>query len=64
MWVCLCNPFNDKALNDYLNDKKDQKVKIADAYKHLSGGAKPQCGQCTRSLKSTITSHNNNIKIQ
>lgn len=62
MKVCICNNFNDKAVQSYLEDHKNEKVKLADLYKVCSEGAKPKCGTCVREyLKDIVQAHNDNI---
>ncbi|MGZ9097263.1 MAG: (2Fe-2S)-binding protein [Micavibrio sp.] len=60
MFVCSCNPFNDKAVKECLSKAGDGKsVRVADVYRACSGGAKPQCGSCLPTLKAMVTDHNN-----
>lgn len=62
MKVCICNDFNDKAVEDYLKDHKNENVKLADLYKACSEGNRPQCGTCIREhLKDIVKAHNDNI---
>lgn len=62
MKVCICNNFNDKAVQQYLDERRDEKIKLSDLYKICSEGRKPQCGICVREyLKDIVQAHNDNL---
>ena len=58
MYICLCNPFTDKDLNDALS-REDVPNKAAQLYKSCTGGEKPCCGSCICEIKDRIDAHNN-----
>ena len=62
MKVCICNDFNDKAVQEYLESQKNNPVTIRETYNACSGGKKPHCGICQRGiLKDMVDAHNNGI---
>lgn len=62
MKVCICNNFNDAAVEKYLEDHKNEKIKLKDLYEACSKGEKPQCGTCVRDmLKDIVEEHNSKI---
>ena len=65
MHICLCNPFNDKTVEDYLKKAADagKRVKLAAVYKVCSGGRDPNCGTCCRTvLKEMVEAHNSRVE--
>lgn len=64
MYVCSCNPFNDKKVKDVLAQAGDEKTRIAEVYRHCSGGAKPQCCSCLPLIKDMVMEHNNAVTIK
>lgn len=62
MKVCICNNFNDAAVKEYLEEHKNEKIKLKDLYKACSDGKNPQCGTCVREmLKDIVEEHNSKI---
>jgi len=63
MKVCLCNPFNDQSLKDYLNkmEKDNQPVRVKDAYKACSGAEKPNCAKCIPMVREFVEEHNEKV---
>ncbi len=57
MYVCLCNPFSDKDLDNVLKDDKILK-KTSSIYSACSGGEKPCCGTCICEINDRIKEHN------
>lgn len=53
MIICCCNPFNDKAVKEHL-DELDKKPDVKDVYNHCSGGKSFNCGSCARTIKNMI----------
>lgn len=62
MFVCLCNPFNDKKVKEHLGNQ-DGKARVADVYSACSGGEKPNCCQCLETLKDMVRSHNETAAV-
>ena len=62
MYICMCNPFTDKDLNNALNDEKVRN-KAASLYKTCSGGEKPNCGNCICEINERIDAHNHNALL-
>ncbi len=58
MYICLCNPFSDKDLKNFLK-KKEGKSCVSEAYQGCSGGKKPQCCTCLKTVKEMVHSHAN-----
>jgi|GEM_PF-614722 bacterioferritin-associated ferredoxin len=63
MYVCSCNPFNDKAVKQYLTECGEQKARCGDVYRACSGGASPNCGRCGPTLKEMVREHNNALTV-
>ena len=57
MYICMCNPFTDKELDEALQDDKVLK-KTSKVYQACSGGEKPCCGTCICENNDRIKSHN------
>lgn len=57
MWICHCNPFTDKDLDDALKNEKVRK-KTSDIYKACSGGEKPCCGTCICEVRDRVNKYN------
>ncbi len=57
MYVCLCNPFTDKDLDNVLKDENVRK-KTSDVYQACSGGEKPCCGTCICEVRDRVNKHN------
>lgn len=64
MWICSCNPFNDKTLDQCLKNAGDTTVRMADVYKCCSGGAKPQCNSCLPAVKDKVQEHNARVAVE
>jgi bacterioferritin-associated ferredoxin len=64
MYICSCNPFNDKTVKDCLGKAGDKSVRVAEIYRACSGGKKPQCGSCLPMLKEMVTDHNNAAAVR
>lgn len=65
MYICSCNPFNDKRVKECLGQAgENNKIKVSDVYRACSGGAKPQCGSCLPMLKDMVMEHNNAASVQ
>ena len=71
MIICLCNPendkgdrFNEKAVEQFLTEKKGIIVRVKDIYAGCTGGQKPNCGKCLCMLNEIAKSHNNDANIQ
>ena len=62
MYICNCNPFNDKTVRKYL-EKQNGKVTVAAAYRECSGGERPQCGTCLDTLKGMVREHNSKVTV-
>ncbi len=63
MYVCICNPFTDKAVNAQL-EQISGKAKVSDVYAACSGGEKMNCGTCACELKKMVDTHNNTLTIE
>ena len=57
MYVCMCNPFTDKDLENALNDENVRK-KTSSVYQACSGGEKPCCGTCICEVRDRVNEHN------
>lgn len=57
MYICLCNPFSDRDVRDFLS-KQDSKTSVSQAYRSCSGGEKPCCGNCLPELRDMVRDHN------
>lgn len=62
MYICICNPFSDRDVRDFL-DQTDNKVTLKTAYRACSGGEDMNCGSCACELKRMVDHHNNAITI-
>lgn len=60
MYICLCNPFSDRQVREHL-EKKSGTARVADVYHACSGGEKPNCCSCMKTLKEIVKSHNNTV---
>ena len=62
MIICLCNPFNDETVKEYLAAIPSEKTTVRNAYNACTGGKKPNCGMCARNkLNQMIKEHNDGI---
>ena len=57
MYMCLCNPFSDKKVEEHLT-KTDGRTTVSEVYKACSGGSKPNCCSCLETLKDMVKIHN------
>lgn len=57
MYLCTCNPFTDKNLDEHLSAQKGS-VKVADAYKACTGGESPKCSACIPEITKMVQDHN------
>ena len=57
MYICMCNPFSDRQVKQYL-DEKDDKATVGEVYKVCSDGEAPQCCSCIDTLKDIVLEHN------
>ncbi len=53
MYVCLCNPFTDKDVQNALSDASVKKSP-AQIYKACSGGEQPCCGTCLCMIREMV----------
>ncbi len=53
MYICLCNPFNDRDVQEYLKDNPD-KATVGKVYRACSGGESPRCCSCLQTLKDML----------
>jgi bacterioferritin-associated ferredoxin len=60
MYVCLCNPFSDKKVQDHLS-RKNAKTTVSELYGACSNGEKPECCSCMQTLKDIVKNHNKNM---
>lgn len=63
MYICLCNPFSDKSVQNYLNNNND-KVTVSGVYKECSGGQSPQCRTCIDLIKDMVREHNRKVTVR
>lgn len=63
MYICLCNPFNDRTVKDFLSDT-EEKVTVGQVYKGCSGGQSPDCCTCLDELKQIVRDHNNKVTVK
>lgn len=62
MYICLCNPFNDKKVREHL-EKTQGRASVSDTYIACSNGEKPQCCSCLETLKDIVHTHNHKNKV-
>ena len=60
MLVCLCHPFSDKKVKEHLG-QKPKGCTVAKTYQSCSGGNKPQCCTCLKTLKEMVKAHNRTV---
>jgi bacterioferritin-associated ferredoxin len=58
MWICQCNPFDDKTVKKHLSQLDGQATRVSTVYKCCSGGNAPNCGSCIGMLKDMVMDHN------
>ena len=58
MWICHCNPFDDKAVKQCLDGQKGDFARVSGVYKACSGGKSPNCGTCIAHLQEMVMEHN------
>lgn len=63
MYVCLCNPFTDKDVQNALENPGVRNTP-AQIYKACSGGKGPNCGSCMCLVKDMIVDHQSAIGVQ
>ncbi|MCB9990975.1 MAG: (2Fe-2S)-binding protein [Rhodospirillales bacterium] len=57
MYICLCHPFSDRDVREYLT-KNGESATVGKVYKACSNGEKPQCCTCIQTLKDMLSDHN------
>ena len=57
MYICLCNPFSDRDVQDYLKENPDCPATAGKVYRACSGGQSPQCCTCLQTLKDMLSEH-------
>ncbi|MAI61461.1 MAG: hypothetical protein CBB87_03120 [Micavibrio sp. TMED27] len=60
MFICLCNPFNDKKVSAHLSNSGGR-ARVGDVYRACSDGENPNCCQCLETLKNIVKNHNETI---
>ena len=63
MWICHCNPFDDKAVKECLNGQKGDFARVSGVYKACSGGKSPNCGTCIAHLQEMVMEHNRQATV-
>lgn len=63
MYVCLCNPFTDHDVRDYL-ESCGGRATVSAVYKACSGGESPGCCTCLPALRDMIRGHNRMFTIR
>jgi bacterioferritin-associated ferredoxin len=64
MWICHCNPFNDKDVKSCLDGKKGETARVSDVYKTCSGGNRPKCATCIPHLQDMVMEHNRGATVE
>ena len=64
MWICHCNPFNDRDVKACLDEKKGESVRVSGVYKACSGGKSPNCGTCIAHLQEMVMAHNRGATVE
>lgn len=63
MWICHCNPFDDKAVKQCLDGQKGDFARVSGVYKACSGGKSPNCGSCIGHLQEMVMEHNREATV-
>lgn len=63
MWICHCNPFDDKAVRQCLDGQKGDFARVSGVYKACSGGKSPNCGTCIAHLQDMVMEHNREATV-
>jgi bacterioferritin-associated ferredoxin len=63
MWICHCNPFDDKAVKQCLDGQKGDFARVSSVYKACSGGKSPNCGTCIAHLQDMVMEHNREATV-
>jgi bacterioferritin-associated ferredoxin len=63
MWICHCNPFDDKAVKECLDAQKGDFARVSGVYKACSGGKSPNCGSCIGHLQEMVMEHNRQTTV-
>lgn len=63
MYVCICNPFTDTDVRNYLQGIGEKKARVMDVYRSCSGEPKMNCGSCACELRGMVDKHNNTLTI-
>lgn len=63
MYICMCNPFTDKDVAEYLNNTNTTSS-VRETYSVCSGGENMNCCQCANTLKAMVDKHNNTITVK
>ncbi len=61
MYICLCNPFTDKDVQEHLGDTG--KTTVKEVYAACSGGESMNCCSCACEMKAIVDTHNNALTI-
>lgn len=63
MYICICNPFSDSDVREYLSGQTG-KAAVSQTYRHCSGGEKPCCGNCLPELRDMVRTHNAAVTVR
>ena len=62
MFICMCNPFTDRDVEDFLA-KRFRKTSVSEVYAGCSSGNAPNCGKCIPHLRETVKEHNSLVTV-
>lgn len=57
MYICLCNPFSDRDVKDYLTQNPDTRASVGKVYRACTSGESPRCCTCIQTLKEMLSDH-------
>jgi bacterioferritin-associated ferredoxin len=57
MYICLCNPFSDRDVKDYLKENPEGCATVGKVYRACSSGESPRCCSCIQTLKDLLSDH-------
>ena len=63
MYICICNPFSDKDVKEFLA-KQEGPAAVKEVYRSCSGGESPCCGTCIPTLRDMVREHNNRVAVR
>jgi len=63
MYICSCNVFTDRDVKGFLCEKGEQRATVAQAYRHCSGGERPNCGSCLPTVRKMVHEHNATVTV-